>query len=37
MGLLEGVKVSKRFGGVIAVSEVDFVVEEGEIFGLYRT
>ena len=34
MGLLEGVKVSKRFGGVIAVSEVDFVVEEGEIFGL---
>jgi branched-chain amino acid transport system ATP-binding protein len=34
MGLLEGVKVSKRFGGVIAVNEVDFVVEEGEIFGL---
>jgi len=34
MGLLEGIKVSKRFGGVVAVDEVDFAVEEGEIFGL---
>jgi branched-chain amino acid transport system ATP-binding protein len=34
MALLEGVRVSKRFGGLIAVNEVDFAVEEGEVFGL---
>ena len=34
MALLEGVQVTKRFGGLIAVNEVDFAIEEGEIFGL---
>jgi branched-chain amino acid transport system ATP-binding protein len=32
--LLEGEKVSKHFGGLAAVSEVDFYVDEGEILGL---
>ncbi len=32
--LLEGRKISKRFGGVQALSEVDFHVEEGSITGL---
>lgn len=32
--LLEGQGVTKRFGGVAAVKDVDFAVEEGEIFGL---
>ena len=34
MHLLEGEKVSKHFGGLAAVSEVDFYVDEGEILGL---
>jgi branched-chain amino acid transport system ATP-binding protein len=34
MRILEGEKVTKYFGGLAAVSEVDFHVEQGEIFGL---
>jgi branched-chain amino acid transport system ATP-binding protein len=32
--LLEGEKVTKQFGGLTAVSDVDFYVDEGEIVGL---
>jgi branched-chain amino acid transport system ATP-binding protein len=32
--ILKGEKVTKRFGGLTAVSEVDFEVREGEILGL---
>jgi branched-chain amino acid transport system ATP-binding protein len=32
--LLEGEAVSKHFGGLAAVSEVDFYVDQGEILGL---
>jgi len=32
--LLQGEKVSKHFGGLAAVSEVDFYVDQGEILGL---
>jgi branched-chain amino acid transport system ATP-binding protein len=32
--MLEGEKVTKYFGGLAAVSQVDFYVEQGEIFGL---
>ncbi len=34
MALLEGRKISKTFGGVQALSEVDFTVEKGSIVGL---
>jgi branched-chain amino acid transport system ATP-binding protein len=34
MRILEGEKVTKYFGGLAAVSDVDFHVEKGEIFGL---
>lgn len=34
MRILEGEKVTKYFGGLAAVSNVDFNVEKGEIFGL---
>ena len=34
MHLLEGEGVSRNFGGLLAVSEVDFYVDEGEILGL---
>ncbi|MBE3563121.1 MAG: ABC transporter ATP-binding protein [Hydrogenibacillus schlegelii] len=34
MALLEVKNVSKRFGGVVAVDDVSFSVEEGEIFAL---
>ncbi len=34
MDLLRGAKVVKRFGGLIAVNEVDFAVKQGEVFGL---
>ena len=34
MHLLEGEKVTKHFGGLVAVSDVDFYVDEGEILGL---
>ena len=34
MRILEGTGVSKSFGGLKAVSDVDFYVEEGEILGL---
>ena len=34
MPILEGQSVSKYFGGLAAVSNVDFSVEKGEIFGL---
>jgi branched-chain amino acid transport system ATP-binding protein len=34
MRILEGEKVTKYFGGLAAVSNVDFHVEKGEIFGL---
>ena len=32
--LLEGQNVTKEFGGLTAVSKVDFQVHEGEILGL---
>lgn len=34
MSLLEVIRISKNFGGVVALSDVDFIVEEGEIVGL---
>jgi branched-chain amino acid transport system ATP-binding protein len=34
MPVLEGEKVTKYFGGLAAVSKVDFHVDKGEIFGL---
>lgn len=34
MALLEVLKVSKRFGGLAAVSNVSFAVNEGEVLGL---
>lgn len=34
MKLLEVVNISKSFGGLMALSEVDFFVDEGEILGL---
>ncbi len=34
MRLLEGEGISKRFGGLVALRDVDFVVNEGEILGL---
>jgi len=34
MQILEGEKVTKYFGGLAAVSNVDFHVDQGEVFGL---
>jgi branched-chain amino acid transport system ATP-binding protein len=34
MHLLEGTKVSKNFGGLAAVANVDFYIDKGEILGL---
>jgi branched-chain amino acid transport system ATP-binding protein len=34
MRILEGAKVCKNFGGLAAVSQVDFILNEGEILGL---
>ena len=34
MRMLEGEKVTKYFGGLAAVSQVDFGVDKGEVFGL---
>ena len=34
MPILEGLGVTKNFGGLTAVSNVDFHVEQGEIVGL---
>jgi branched-chain amino acid transport system ATP-binding protein len=34
MSILEGEKVTKYFGGLAAVSKVDFTVEQGELVGL---
>jgi branched-chain amino acid transport system ATP-binding protein len=34
MPILEGEKVTKYFGGLAAVSDVDFCVEQGEVVGL---
>ena len=34
MQILEGERVTKYFGGLAAVSNVDFNVEQGEVFGL---
>ena len=34
MPILEGQDVTKHFGGLAAVSHVDFHVDEGEIVGL---
>jgi branched-chain amino acid transport system ATP-binding protein len=34
MHLLEGDGVTRHFGGLAAVSDVDFFVDEGEILGL---
>jgi len=34
MVILEGHRVTKNFGGLTAVNEVDFEIQEGEIFGL---
>jgi branched-chain amino acid transport system ATP-binding protein len=32
--MLEGIKVSRRFGGLRALTDLDFVVEKGQIVGL---
>ncbi|MGD8228922.1 MAG: ATP-binding cassette domain-containing protein, partial [Desulfobacteraceae bacterium] len=32
--MLKGIKITKRFGGLTALSEVDFEVRRGEIVGL---
>jgi branched-chain amino acid transport system ATP-binding protein len=34
MALLEGIRISKRFGGLLALRDVDFCVYDGEILGL---
>lgn len=34
MALLEGMDLSKRFGGVLALTDIEFAVEEGQIVGL---
>lgn len=34
MALLEAIKVTKRFGGLVAVNELDLVIEKGMIAGL---
>jgi branched-chain amino acid transport system ATP-binding protein len=34
MAMLEVRKVTKRFGGLTALEDVEFVIEEGQIFGL---
>jgi branched-chain amino acid transport system ATP-binding protein len=34
MAIFEGRKVTKSFGGLMAVQDVDFEIQEGEIFGL---
>jgi ABC-type branched-subunit amino acid transport system ATPase component len=34
MVLLEGIRITKRFGGLFALRDVDFCVYEGEILGL---
>lgn len=34
IGMLNGTKITKRFGGLTALSEVDFEVRRGEIVGL---
>jgi len=34
MAILEGVRISKHFGGLIALNGVDFSVEGGEVLGL---
>jgi len=34
MKLLEGKEISKHFGGLVALQNVDFDVHEGEIVGL---
>jgi branched-chain amino acid transport system ATP-binding protein len=33
-GLLEVERITKRFGGLVALSEVSFAINEGEIYGL---
>jgi branched-chain amino acid transport system ATP-binding protein len=32
--ILQGTGITKHFGGLIALNEIDFSVEEGEVFGL---
>lgn len=32
--ILEGKRLTKRFGGLVAVNDVSFAVHEGEIYGL---
>ena len=32
--MLRGEKITKRFGGLVAVSRLDFEIREGEVFGL---
>ena len=34
MGFLETMKITKRFGGLVAVNELDLEIEKGEIFGI---
>jgi branched-chain amino acid transport system ATP-binding protein len=34
VALLEGIRISKRFGGLLALRDVDFCVYDGEILGL---
>jgi branched-chain amino acid transport system ATP-binding protein len=34
MSMLEGTRITKRFGGLVALSDLDFEVEEGSIIGL---
>ena len=35
--VLKGTRVTKRFGGIVALSEVDFELRQGSIVGLDRT
>ena len=34
MGILEGERVTKYFGGLSAVNNIDFDIDQGEIVGL---
>jgi branched-chain amino acid transport system ATP-binding protein len=34
MLLLEGKEVTRYFGGLAAISDVDFLVQQGEVLGL---
>ena len=34
MAILEGKNITKRFAGLVAVGDVDFYLQQGEILGL---